>query len=184
MKLLMFAVAAFITIVGQVCAEVMVLPWPCDLKSITLKEDDCADITIFGELQDADGETFLRLTKNIRHAEVDVSGPGGSVLAAIQIGERIHEKGYSTKIHNGTPFRTDLPRAPNMLEGTTICFSACALIWQAGKVRIIPKETMLMFHVPFIENDPDNADGIASVIVGIYLRNLGLDYNDATFIWS
>jgi hypothetical protein len=80
---------------------------------------ECAIITLKGELLVPDADEFVERTNEIRMARVDLSGPGGNLISAINIGEQLHLKGYNTYV-----------------PANSICFSACSLLY-IGKPFIL-----------------------------------------------
>ncbi len=134
-----------------------------DLPSTTNGDyHECAVITIIGDIMDADGQQFVARTNDIDKALVVLSSQGGSMAAAIVIGEHIHSKGWSTWVPSDAK-----------------CFSACANIWIAGKTRGMEPKSLLLWHVAFRNDDPSNADGMGNVLMGVYLAHLGYSYDDA-----
>jgi hypothetical protein len=122
----------------------------------------CAIITLAGDIELQDGNEFIARTRDIAGAGVDLSGAGGNFFASPVIGENIHARGFNTYV------------PPN-----STCASSCANIWIAGRVKDMGLSSTIIWHAPFDPNDPDNADGRANFMEGIYLAGLGFDYRTA-----
>ena len=87
--------------------------WPGEAADIQV----CGQVvTIDGDIAAGDFETFQAKTASFDRATVILRGAGGLIFEAIDIGERIKEKGYSTYV------------------GET-CTSSCGFIWLAGSPR-------------------------------------------------
>ena len=123
---------------------------------------ECSVITLSGEIVPGDGARFIEITKEIRHGLVVLSGPGGSFRSGVVIGTEVYIRKYNTYV----PPDAD-------------CASACALIWLAGNVRTIGLGSAVVFHTPYRADDPTHADGVGSVLQGIYLAALGYSYEQA-----
>jgi len=121
---------------------------------------ECARITIKGEIQLKDSDEFINRVKEIKIASIDLSSPGGNFIAGLEIGEVVSQRKFKTRI----------------LENTS-CSSSCAHIWLAGSERLIYAGGILLFHTPFMAEDPNHADGLASVVLGAYLSKLGYSYS-------
>ena len=75
---------------------------------------------------------------------------------AIQIGEVVKTKGYTTVVSD-------------------VCASSCALIWLAGSKRFMTPSARIGLHQAF--NVAGHADGTGNAILGSYLTRLGLSYS-------
>jgi hypothetical protein len=122
----------------------------------------CAIISLTGDIAASDGDEFIKRTEDVASARIDLTSTGGNLLAGLEIGEQIHARGFDTYV-----------------PAKTICASACADIWLAGKVREMGPDTLLIWHVAFRADDPQNADGAANIATGVYLAHLGFNYADA-----
>jgi len=121
---------------------------------------ECAVITISGQIFPADLAEFIARIKDIRHARVDLAGPGGALRPAINIGEHIHARHWDTAV---------LPDSQ--------CLSACAYIWLAGSARTMGPKSVLMWHSAFLGEDDQHADGNGNALIGMYLAHMGLGYD-------
>jgi hypothetical protein len=117
----------------------------------------CARITVSGDLGVDDGDIFVARTKGIDLAAVSLSGLGGSLLASIQIGERIAAAHWVTWVAAGKE-----------------CDSGCAVAWIAGRPHGMGVGAVVGFHAPYNRLDPDHADGTASAVIGAYLAGVGI----------
>jgi hypothetical protein len=120
-------------------------------------------VDVVGKINDEDFKTFKEKTDQIYpirpgHLIVTLVSYGGSIGAAVQIGDWIDKRGMST-----------------FVPGDRTCASACALIWLAGRPRTVGDTPLIGFHAAY---DPTSRreTGPGNAVVGAYLRNLRLDY--------
>ena len=76
-----------------------------------------------------DERVFRDLLADAPGATVLLSGPGGSMLAALAIGRDIRER-----------------RLPTLVGPDASCASACSLIWLAGQRRLLGRGARIGFH--------------------------------------
>lgn len=115
-------------------------------------------ILILGDIVASDAEKFRREAGKHNGAIVLLESDGGSVPAAIEIGEVIRLRAYPTAVINGST-----------------CNSACALIWLAGSPRALSKSGRVGFHAAYSEsNGSMKESGAANALVGRYLTLLNL----------
>lgn len=76
-----------------------------------------------------DERLFLQRLAATPGATVVLSGPGGSVDAALAIGRLVRAQGLTTAVPAGAD-----------------CASACALIWMAGQRRLLGRGARIGFH--------------------------------------
>ena len=105
-------------------------------------------VTIDGDIAAGDFETFQAKTASLDRATVILRGAGGLIFEAIDIGERINEKGYSTYVGEN-------------------CTSSCGFIWLAGSPRTKLVTANVGFHRPY-SSDLDNAQLGCVYCRGIY----------------
>jgi hypothetical protein len=121
-----------------------------------LGDTDGQWISVEGQIGPDDFAAFKlkanRLTA--RKIAVMLSGPGGNLIAAIQIGEFVRLKGWGTFVFSE-------------------CDSACAAIWLAGTPRMVAPNALVGFHAASI-NGQENGTGNA--LFGAYMTRLGLGY--------
>src|SRR5215831_10276048 len=87
--------------------------WPCYAAQIEVNQ---TTVTIDGDIDFGDFETFQSRTRLLSQAVVILRSNGGRLVPAIRIGEAIRQKGWSTVV----------------LE---YCSSACSLTWLGGTQR-------------------------------------------------
>jgi hypothetical protein len=93
--------------------------------------EEPALISIRGQLNKGDDETFRQKVGDLRSAIVFMAGPGGLLTIAISIGLTIRNKGFETAVIGGAT-----------------CVSACALAWLGGKPRRMGEGANIGFHRP------------------------------------
>lgn len=117
-------------------------------------------IYLSGSIEPGDERRFLSLALNSkRDILVSLNSPGGDLKTALEIGQLISLRGYSTGITN------------------TECVSACGLIWLAGRDRYLNNGERVGFHSPFRLNSVTQkreVDAVGSSLVGAYVRKLDL----------
>lgn len=128
-----------------------------DISPVQLDERTTA-IFLIGDIKPGDSSKFKSLAEKYDKAIVLLESNGGSVAAAIDIGEAIRLKGYSTAVINDSS-----------------CNSACALIWLAGSPRKLSKSGRIGFHAAYSEVGGEAKEsGVANAMVGRYLTLLNL----------
>ena len=93
-------------------------------------DKSCTTIYLNGEIEVEDGGKWKLFLEKMRtpHAVVALNSPGGIVGAALLIANDILNREYDTYYGEG------------------ICYSACTLIWLAGKTRYMSSGATLGFH--------------------------------------
>jgi hypothetical protein len=86
-------------------------------------------ILMSGVIETGDDTKFHALAETMPRAVVVTTGPGGRVLAAVNIGTEIRERGWTT-----------------LVPPSAICASACTFIWLAGVHREIADDGRIGFH--------------------------------------
>jgi hypothetical protein len=144
--------------------------------TITVHEPDSEGrvfVDIVGTINDDDFKTFKEKTDQIYPIEaghpkkqviVTLVSYGGRAYPALQIGDRIRNRGMST-----------------FVPGDRTCTSACATIWLAGVLRIVGDTPQIGFHAVY---DPATRQetGAGNAVVGAYLRDLGIGYKAIEFM--
>ena len=145
---------------------------PVHAATITMSKiaDTWPLITLSGPLELKDADTFMVLADQVHPtpegtihiaAIVSLDGPGGSVAAAIQIGNYIRDHNWNT-----------------IVPADKSCLSACGLIWLGGNHRTLDVGAHVGFHSAY---DLHGADPVANVganaIIGSYMGHLGLSYD-------
>jgi hypothetical protein len=94
-------------------------------------------ITVTGQIVAGDAQRFSAIARKYPGATVRLTSPGGELEPALAIGKQIAAKRYATSV------------APSSL-----CASACALIWLAGTPRIMSADSLIVFHASYrLETD-------------------------------
>jgi hypothetical protein len=129
---------------------------------------DLAGISIEGDITSGDAEAFRREAAKHSAAIVLLESDGGSTLEAIEIGEAIRLKGFSTLVVNGSQ-----------------CASACGLVWLAGSPRILSHSGRVGFHATYIDDSGRRIEsGLGNALVGRYLTLLNLPMKAVVFATS
>jgi hypothetical protein len=113
-------------------------------------------IGIFGSIEANDVGRFQELSSTMNNAIVLLKSGGGKMAPAIQIGEVVKTKGYTTVVRD-------------------VCASSCALIWLAGSKRFMATTAQIGLHQAY--DGTGQADGLGNAILGSYLTRLGLSYS-------
>jgi hypothetical protein len=125
-------------------------------------------IIVTGDLVAGDGARFRSEASKYDDAFVLLESDGGSLIDALDIGETIRLKGYSTAVINGSS-----------------CNSACALIWLAGTPRMLSRSGKIGFHAAYTDKSGSAQEsGVANAMVGRYLTLLNLPEKAIIFATS
>lgn len=112
-------------------------------------------ISIRGDIVLGDDVRFRKLSLQNPTAIVRLNSNGGVLVSALEIGQIIRIAGYDTAV-----------------LGTETCVSACALIWMAGKRRVLGGA--IGFHAAYRDDrGAPQESGAANALVGNYLTLLG-----------
>jgi uncharacterized protein YaiE (UPF0345 family) len=113
-------------------------------------------VAVIGEIERGDSGRFSALVAGLPNAVVGLESPGGNMMASIEIGEIIRERGFTTIV-------------PDKMT----CASGCALIWLAGARRYVWDTARIGFHGAF---DPTTMEqsGLGNRMIAGYLVKLGL----------
>jgi Clp protease len=139
----------------------IVFAMPCHAADITTNADGATTFPrhssylrfdIIGRIEPGDERKFLALPL-VPHGTVYLASPGGSLDAAIAIGEHIHLNRYATTAMGS-------------------CASACALIWLAGSRKTILGGGNVGFHQASLRST-GQASEPANAKLGAYLARLG-----------
>jgi hypothetical protein len=120
-------------------------------------------VDIVGEIAAGDDKVFeQRVAEKIDLPNliiVSLSSPGGDSRSAINIGEFIHNHGWSTYVPSGT-----------------VCASGCATIWLAGDHRLIEGApgVHIGFHAVY-DAGTKKETGTGNAILGSHLARWGFD---------
>jgi hypothetical protein len=135
--------------------------------SIRAGKDGSSDLIIIkGDITAEDEKTFKQIALNIEFATVVLDSPGGLIRPAIAIGKTIRIKEFATAVVDAE------------------CVSSCALIWLAGDVRYMAKNSKVGFHAAYIEDKDGKTIPTATgnALVGSYLNSLGLNESIVAFV--
>jgi hypothetical protein len=126
-------------------------------------------IAIEGEIAPGDDNKFAQIVPDPqKKTGILLSSRGGNILAALAIGEMIHESGYAT-----------------IVPDDQICASACGLIWLGGTSRYVSETAKIGFHAAYVESGAARSEsGVANAMVGAYLTRIGLSYKAIAFLTS
>ena len=129
------------------------------VSEVSSSDPSVGVITLVGEIQEGDGESFARAAEKYSKAIVIFSSPGGNAFAGLQIGQVIRSRGFATIVPSGT-----------------FCASACALAWLGGARRFIQDKGLVGFHAVYIvqSSGEKTETGAGNALVGAYLSRLGL----------
>jgi hypothetical protein len=100
----------------------------------------------------------MRKTSAVRDAVVILRSRGGNLLAGLQIGRTVRQRGFLT-----------------VIPAATRCSSACALAWLGGTPRFMGQNSLIGFHAAyFVKDGRARTSRAANGVVEDYLRKLGL----------
>lgn len=115
-------------------------------------------VTIRGELEFGDEDTFAEKVLRLKEAVVMFNSPGGNLVAGLEIGRAIRLKGFDTFVPDGM-----------------VCASACGLAWLGGKTLLAGPRAQIGFHAAWaMEGGQKGVTGPGNALVGAYLHSLGL----------
>lgn len=126
-------------------------------------------IIMTGEVTEGDAQRFADIVATLAgaHATLNVSGPGGLVNEALDIGAQVQEHRFAT-----------------MVSSQTECYSACALIWLAGPRRYLSADSVIGVHAAFrtSEDETQEESGAANASIGAFLNTIGLPLDAIIYI--
>ena len=137
-----------------------------DISVIAGKDGSVDLIIIKGDITAEDEKKFKQIALNTEFATVVLDSPGGLLRPAIAIGKTIRIKEFATAVVDAE------------------CLSSCALIWLAGDVRYMAKNSKVGFHAAYIEDKDGKTIPAATgnALVGSYLNSLGLNESIVAFV--
>jgi hypothetical protein len=121
-------------------------------------------VTIDGDIAAGDFEAFRAKTASLEKAAIVLKSAGGLIFEAMEIGERIKEKGYSTYVDRN-------------------CTSSCGFIWLAGSPRTKSATANVGFHRPY-SSETRTAPSWVIDTVESYMQALGLNKATIEFTLS
>src|SRR5205823_9267598 len=98
------------------------------------KEVGCTAVWIEGVIEPNDGGKFmeLMLKDKPKKALILLRSEGGNLIASLQIGRYIKNNGFATYV-----------------PGNSVCASGCAMIWLAGKSKMVDENAKIGFHAAY-----------------------------------
>lgn len=114
-------------------------------------------IWITGKILPDDDKKFDAIAEKRKASVVYLSSPGGNLVAAINIGLSVRILGLDTFVGRGG-------------DG---CWSACPLIWLAGRHAIVQRNSYLGFHA---SSGPLGTEVMAKYLAYIGLTSAQIDY--------
>lgn len=126
----------------------------------TTEDGGCA-ITFFGDIVESDAHRFEVLANSMcdpgKSGGVLFGSGGGSLRAGLMVGEKIRQLGLETAV-----------------SYDTVCASACALAWLAGKKRNMFVTSWIGFHTSYhLEEGKPVRSQLGNEMVQHYLSGLG-----------
>jgi hypothetical protein len=114
-------------------------------------------IMLSGIIVAGDETKFHALAQAIGQATVITTGPGGSVIPALEIGTEIRTRGWST-----------------LVPENARCASACSMIWLAGQTRRLAAGAQIGFHaMAQIQNGQHAENHELDFVLRRWLSDLG-----------
>lgn len=133
-----------------------------------VQRDGSAIILISGEITTGDDSKFRDLSLRFPDAMVGLDSAGGAIVPALEIGRLIRLRGYSTAV-----------------TSSSLCTSACALIWLAGAPRFLDEGGAVGFHATYKDQGGKLVEtGLGNALVGHYLSQLNLSERAVIFATS
>ena len=118
-----------------------------------------------GKFAQDDDETFKMYVKEHKIKAIVFDSVGGNLIASINIGTHMREKGLTSELLKGS-----------------VCYSACSYAFMGGIVRKIAQDAEYGMHRPYFSEEIEgsyrngyNSGVFTSVMVVSYLIEMGLD---------
>jgi uncharacterized protein YecT (DUF1311 family) len=119
-----------------------------------------------GPVERGDAERFIEIVDTMPSASIILSGPGGLMSEALEIGAEIRIRSFSTMV---------LPNEE--------CASACGVIWLSGIRRYMADTSMIGFHAAYIiRNGVPYETGMGNAEVGSFMTHLGYSIEAIRFL--
>lgn len=119
-----------------------------------------------GLIERGDAERFIEIVDGMPTASIILSGPGGLMSEALEIGAEIRIRSFSTMV---------LPDEE--------CASACGVIWLSGVRRYMADTSMIGFHAAYvIRNGVPYETGMGNAEVGSFMTHLGYSIEAIRFL--
>jgi hypothetical protein len=124
------------------------------------------DLCIRGEIVLGDAEVFASVTGGYPSGSlVRLEGPGGNVIAALDIGDIIHKRHFNTIVSRRSP-----------------CASACAVLFLSGNHAIIAWNAYLIYHMASDGNGNMAPDDLNRYIATRVVAWGGVTYDQIWFL--
>lgn len=139
-----------------------------EFKILRLPGLDNVIVTMRGAVTEGDARRFSDTVATLggAHATLNVSGPGGLVNEALDIGAQVQEHQFAT-----------------MVSSQAECYSSCALIWLAGTRRYIAPDSVIGVHAAFrTRGDTAEESGVSNAKIGAFLNMIGLPLDAISYI--
>lgn len=173
---LLFALAAFAALAPRAAADP--LHDPMKFTLVENGEDRGIWIAAVGTITADTPAEFRRFARTVpKGLWIEFHSPGGRIIAAFELGDRIREGGFNTDVA-----RTVLGDSGKSSLARGGCFSACAYAFLGGTQREIREGSILGFH-HFIMNSDRPLDAMSRNYVSMttaryhtdYLERMGID---------
>jgi hypothetical protein len=137
---------------------------------IVSRDAGSASVFISGEIVRGDSDKFKQVIASTGRTDdkilVRLNSDGGVLLDGLSIGEYVRNRGLST-----------------FVPQDAVCSSVCAMIWLAGKYRVVAPKAHIGFHAAY--NGTTNEEkGNLNAVVGSYLRDLGMSVGAIWYMTS
>ncbi len=135
--------------------------------AVNTLDDGTLVLNLSGKIDLSDGNRFINYANQYRNAIVTLSSNGGSIVAAIKIGDYIRSHHWATAVQAGDT-----------------CASACALVWLGGEPRFAAATARIGFHAAYVigEFGEPAEIGTGNALVGSYMARLGLPDTAVMFV--
>jgi hypothetical protein len=138
-------------------------------SELKVKVDDQRNRLILdfsGPINEGDGVSLASVISQRPNGVIFLSGNGGTVDDAIEIGKAVRAARYETVVSKGSQ-----------------CASACGLIWLAGRPRYLEDGAHVGFHAGYtLTGDEASTAGSVNAVIGAYLNGLGLTTEAIRFL--
>jgi hypothetical protein len=160
----MFSKFQTVIVIASVIVFLQTPSIPTEAATISLSSDN-SSLIFLGEIKEGDYEVFIDVLDTGSFSNIVLESPGGALIDALNIGEEIAKRGINTAV-----------------SSNTVCASACAYIWLAGKRRSAGRGAMIGFHSPYNKGPEMEISSSGNALAGAYLARLGFD--NMTIIYS
>lgn len=119
-----------------------------------------------GEIDNDAPRRFEKLVRDLnipQYSRVSFNSPGGSPVAAMELGRLIRKLNFNTNVY-----------AKN--DSTSICLSACTLAFLGGKFRYLEKDALYGVHRFFFKSSTPDDVGLSQILSSLivaYIKEMG-----------